>query len=153
MKVKEIKGVEDYTVLLVEDDPNDVILIRRAFEKARILNPFKVVHNGEEAVSYLRGEGRFADRGEYPLPILIILDLKMPRMSGLEFLQWLSEEQGMKRIIVVVLTSSNEAPDINLAYELGANSYLVKPVQFDDLMRIVRELHLYWLVMSEKPEI
>ncbi len=153
MKVREIKGVEDYTVLLVEDDPNDVILIRRAFEKARILNPFKVVHNGEEAVSYLRGEGRFSDRGEYPLPILIILDLKMPRMSGLEFLQWLSEEPALKRIIVVVLTSSNEAPDINLAYELGANSYLVKPVQFDDLMRIVRELHLYWLVLSEKPEL
>jgi len=153
MKEREIKGVEEHTVLLVEDDPNDVLLIRRAFEKARILNPFKVVHNVEEAVSYLKGEGRFANRGEYPLPILIILDLKMPRMSGLEFLQWLSEEPAMKRIIVVVLTSSNEAPDINLAYELGANSYLVKPVQFDDLMRIVRELHLYWLVLSEKPEL
>lgn len=141
----------DYTILLVEDDPNDVLLIKRAFDRCGLTNPVAVVSSGEEAVRYLKGEGRFADRSEYPLPVLILLDLKMPRMNGFEFLRWLRAEPELKRLITVVLTSSKETPDINLAYELGANSYLVKPVQFDDLMRVVRELHLYWLVMSEKP--
>ncbi len=143
----------DYTILLVEDDPNDVLLIRRAFEKAGVVNPLSVVSSGEEAVSYLRGEGKYADRREYPLPVIILLDLKMPRMNGFEFLEWLRAEPEFKKLIVVVLTSSRETPDINRAYEVGANSYLVKPVQMDDLIRIVRELHLYWLVMSEKPEL
>ncbi len=148
-----MKRIEDYTILLVEDDPNDVLLIKRAFEKAGLANPLQVVSNGQEAVAYLKGEGGFADRTEYPLPILILLDLKMPRMSGFEFLQWLRGEPELKRLIVVVLTSSAQSPDVNRAYELGANSYLVKPVQFEDLLRIIKELHLYWLVMNEKPEV
>ncbi len=143
----------EYTILLVEDDPNDVLLIKRAFERAGVVNPLSVVSSGEEAVSYLRGDGKYADRKEYPLPVIILLDLKMPRMNGFEFLEWLRAEPEFKKLIVVVLTSSGETPDINRAYETGANSYLVKPVQLDDLIRIVRELHLYWLVMSEKPEL
>jgi len=144
---------EDFTILLVEDDPNDVLLIRRAFDKAGVVNPLSVVSSGEEAVSYLRGEGKYADRKEYPLPVIILLDLKMPRMNGFEFLEWLRAEPEFKKLIVVVLTSSRETPDINRAYEVGANSYLVKPVQMDDLIRIVKELHLYWLVLSKRPEL
>jgi CheY-like chemotaxis protein len=146
-------GPEDYTILLVEDDPNDVLLIKRAFEKAGVANPLSVVSSGEEAISYLRGEGKYADRREYPLPVIILLDLKMPRMNGFEFLEWLRAEPEFRRLIVVVLTSSGEAPDINRAYDMGANSYLVKPVQMDDLIRIVKELHLYWLVLSKRPEL
>ncbi len=97
--------------------------------------------------------GEFGDRKKNPLPVLILLDLKMPRMNGFEFLRWLRNEPDLKKIIVVILTSSSESPDINRAYELGANSYLVKPVRFEDLIRIVKELHLYWLIMNEKPDI
>jgi len=144
---------EDYTILIVEDNPDDVLLIERAFHQCGIINPLRFVQNGEEAIAYLKGEGRFGDRAENPLPVLILLDLKMPRMDGFEFLTWLRNEPELKKLVVVVLTSSRENPDINRAYELGANSYLVKPVQFEELMRIVRELHLYWLILNEHPRV
>jgi CheY-like chemotaxis protein len=144
---------EDYTILIVEDNPDDVLLIERAFQQCGIINTLRFVHNGEEAMAYLKGEGNFGDRTRNPLPVLILLDLKMPRMNGFEFLTWLRNEPELKKLIVVVLTSSRESSDINRAYELGANSYLVKPVQFEELMRMVKELHLYWLIINEHPQI
>lgn len=144
---------QEYGILLVEDDPNDALLIQRAFRKANLMNPMKVVEDGEEAVAYLSGRGVYADREEYPLPTLILLDLKLPRKSGLEVLEWMREQPGLKRLPVVVLTSSREAPDINRAYELGANSYLVKPGGFDDLLEMVRTVGMYWMILSEKPEV
>ncbi|NOX20755.1 MAG: response regulator [Nitrospirae bacterium] len=144
---------QDLTILLVEDDPNDVILIKRAFQKNGLINPIKVVSNGEEAIQYLEGKGPFSDRARYPIPILILLDLKMPKMSGFEFLKWVRAHPKYKKIIVVILTSSRESPDINRAYELGANSFLVKPVEFTDLIRLVKELHLYWILLNEPPKI
>lgn len=142
------------SILLVEDEPNDVFLIRRAFGKAKVENPIQSVADGEQAMAYLNGEGDYADRTRYPLPGLMLLDLKLPRKGGLEVLAWLrAQKNSVQRIPVVVLTSSKQSTDINRAYELGANSYLVKPVAFESLVQVVQMLDRYWMVMSERPEV
>jgi CheY-like chemotaxis protein len=141
-------------ILLVEDEPNDVFLIQRAFRKANLLNPIHAVSDGEQALAYLMGQNEYADRTQYPLPVLILLDLKLPRKTGLEVLAWLRAQGGtLKRVPVVVLTSSKQSADINKAYDLGANSYLVKPVAFEGLLQMVKALDLYWMIMNEKPEV
>ncbi len=140
-------------ILLAEDDPNDVLLIQRAFQRSLVANPLQVVRDGEEALAYLSGQGLFADRERHPLPVLMLMDLKMPRKSGLEVLEWVRRQPGLKRLPIVVLTSSNQNPDINRAYELGANSYLVKPAGFDSLLELVKNLDMYWLILNEKPEL
>jgi CheY-like chemotaxis protein len=138
-------------ILLVEDDADDVLLIQRAFRKAQIINPIQTVINGDAAVDYLAGQGAYTDRGRYPLPVLILLDLKLPRRSGLEVLEWLKRQPMIKRTPVVVLTSSAEVSDLNRAYDLGANSYLIKPVTFEALVAIIKTVNLYWLVTNEAP--
>lgn len=140
-------------ILIVEDDANDVLLIQRAFAKARILNPLQTVGNGDDAVAYLVGEGPFGDRQRHPFPVLVLLDLKLPRRTGLEVLEWIRAQPGLKRLPVVVLTSSKEATDVNRAYDLGANSYLVKPVGFDSLLDLVKSLEVYWLILNQKPDV
>jgi CheY-like chemotaxis protein len=141
------------TILLVEDSPDDVLLVRRAFQKAGIENPIVAVENGDEALAYLNGTGIYADRQKYPLPTLTLLDLKLPRRSGLEVLAWVRQHSGIKRMPIIVLTSSRDEDDINRAYDLGANSYLVKPVAFDDLLRLVRSLEGYWLSLNVRPDV
>jgi CheY-like chemotaxis protein len=139
-------------ILLVEDDPNDQLLIRRAFARAKLMNPLRLTRDGDEAVDYLAGDGAFADREANPLPALVMLDLKLPRRSGLEVLEWLRSQAGsLGRTPVVVLTSSRENRDVDRAYELGANSYLVKPVDFDGLLEMIRTTGLYWTVLNEGP--
>ncbi len=145
--------VRDDVILLAEDDPNDVLLIRRAFERNHVANRVQVVRDGEEALAYLSGQAPFADRQRHPLPVLMLMDLKMPRKSGLEVLEWVRQQPGLKRLPIIVLTSSNQSPDINRAYELGANSYLVKPAGFDSLLDLVKNLDMYWLILNEKPEL
>lgn len=140
------------TILLVEDNPDDVLLIQRAFRKARVTHPLQQVGDGEEAINYLDGTGAYSDRQQYPLPGLLLLDLKIPRKSGLEVLAWLKEQPGLHRLPVVVFTSSREESDIQRAYDLGANSYLVKPVNFNALLEIVQTLGLYWLQFNERPD-
>ena len=146
-------NLAESSVLLVEDDPNDVFLVQRAFQKHKLANPLYVARDGEEAVSYLSGQGPYADRDRHPLPVVLLLDLKMPRKSGFEVLQWVRAQPRLKRLPVVVLTSSNQSPDIDRAYDLGANSYLVKPGSFDNLQEIVKSLDMYWLILNEKPEL
>lgn len=141
------------SILLVDDDSDDVLLTRRAFERLRIANPLHVAANGEEAIAYLSGKGAFADRGKNPLPVLILLDIKMPRKSGHEVLEWLKGQPNLKRIPVVMLTSSKDPTDVNRAYDLGVNSYLVKPLSFEGLNEIARTLSLYWVVMNQRPEL
>lgn len=138
-------------VLLVEDDPNDVLLVKRAFRKAGTNAPLHVVNDGQAAVDYLAGHGIYADRFAYPLPALLLLDLKLPRKSGHEVLEWLRNHGALNRMPVVVLTSSKESTDVNRAYDLGANSYLVKPVAFADLLKMAQTLDLYWLQLNEAP--
>ncbi|HUK13519.1 MAG TPA: response regulator [Thermoanaerobaculaceae bacterium] len=140
-------------VLLVEDDPNDVILIRRAFRDAKVANPLEVAGDGEEAVAYLAGAGTYADRERHPLPSVVLLDLKLPRKSGHEVLAWIRAHQELRRLPVVVLTSSTERADVNRSYELGANSYLTKPVSPANLIEMVRTLQVYWLILNEPPDI
>src|SRR2546425_5506035 len=138
------------TILLAEDDSNDVILFQRAMERASSsADSMKVVQDGEQAISYLVGQGIYADRDLYPLPALLLLDLKMPRKSGLEVLAWLRKQPQLRHLIVVFLTSSNSAEDIRLAYEAGANSYLVKPVEFTEMVEMIRTVSFYWLELNE----
>ena len=143
----------NHTILLVEDDPNDVVLVRRAFRRARIANPLQVAQDGEAAIDYLAGRAAYTDRSRYPLPMLVLLDLKLPRRSGFEVLAWMRQQPVVNRIPVVVLTSSAESPDVNRAYELGANSYLVKPVVFEGLVDLVQRLKLYWLITNVGPDL
>ena len=140
-------------VLLVEDDLNDIVLTRRAFRKAELPEPIAIVEDGEQAVAYLGATGEFADRRAHPLPDLVLLDLKLPRMTGLEVLAWLRQQPSLQRLPVVVLTSSREISDVNRAYELGANSYLSKPVTLDSLARIVSDLDRYWGELNVGPEV
>lgn len=141
------------SVLLVEDNPNDVFLVQRAFRKANIAAPLHVVTDGDAAVQYLAGEEEYHDRTQHPLPILILLDLKLPRRSGSEVLDWLKQQPVLKRIPVVVLTASNESIDVNQIYDLGVNAYMVKPVMFDELVQIVSTLNLHWLILNEHPQV
>lgn len=145
--------LHDQSILLVEDNADDILLMKRAMRKANLANPLHVVEDGEQAVAYLAGEGRYADRAAYPLPVLVLLDLKLPRRSGLEVLQWVRQQPGLKRLRVVVLTSSNQKADIDRAYELGANSYLIKPGTFDSLLEMMEAVGLYWMLTSEKPDL
>jgi CheY-like chemotaxis protein len=142
-----------YPILLVEDSPDDALLIQRAFRKANLANPVQLVRDGEEAVAYLGGTPPYQDRTRFPLPVLMLLDLKLPRRTGLEVLAWVRQEPALKRLPVVVLTSSRESVDVNRAYDLGVNSYLTKPVGFEALLEMVKNVNLYWLVLNENPEL
>jgi CheY-like chemotaxis protein len=138
--------------MLVEDDENDITLIRRAFAQANVLNPLMVLKNAEEANAYFLGLGPYKNRSEFPLPSLVLLDLKLPGMSGLEFLKWLREQPEFGRTRVVVLTASNLTKDVNTAYQLGANSFLVKPVDFEKFVEISAALKGYWLWLDQAPD-
>jgi len=138
-------------ILLAEDDPNDVLLIQRAFRKAGLGDVLKSVRDGTQAIEYLAGRGKYADRREYPLPYLLLLDLKMPGTDGFEVLQWVRGEPELKRLLVVVLTSSNLQADVDRAYELGTNSYLVKPVEFEEMVNMIQRFEAYWTELNRRP--
>jgi len=140
-------------ILLAEDREDDILLIRKAFEKGDIRNPLYVVRDGEEVVSYLKGTGRFFNRDEYPLPDLLLLDLKMPRMDGFDVLRWLRQQPAFGSLRVVVLTSSDQIRDANVAYHLGANSFMVKPTDFENVVELSKVLRDYWLGWSKAPEV
>src|SRR5437867_13449550 len=131
-------------ILLADDDPNDVLLIQRAFQKAGLPHILKVVSDGSDAIDYLSGRGEYSDRQRFPLPFLVLLDLKMPGTDGFDVLQWARAQPEFKRLLIVVLTSSNLQADVDRAYELGANSYLVKPVGFDETVNLVQRFQAYW---------
>ena len=135
----------DTSILLAEDSENDIIMLRRAARHARFTNPISIVNDGEEVIAYLQGDGKYADRRRYPLPGLLLLDLKMPRKNGFEVLQWLREQPQFTGLQVVVLSSSDEIRDINRAYELGANSFVVKPMFFSEFVGMLEALHSYCL--------
>ena len=141
--------IGDATVLLAEDDPDDILLTQIAFEKARLANPLQVVRDGEEAIAYLNGDGKFADRIQFPLPILLLLDLKMPKKNGFQVLEWLRKQPEIGRLSVAIMTSSDHDPHISRAYQLGADSYLRKPPDAAALVALVQRLHAYWLIVSE----
>jgi CheY-like chemotaxis protein len=139
------------TILVVEDGPDDLALIRRALGRGQIVNPIHVVSDGEGAISYLAGENQYADRHRYPLPALVLLDLRLPRKSGFEVLKWIRGHDELSRLPVVVLTTSSSGADVDRAYDLGANSYLVKPVSSDALLRLVQAMDLGWMRFTSPP--
>jgi two-component system response regulator len=138
-------------ILLIEDNPSDIELTKRALAKAHISNELAVAEDGQEALDYLLGTGRYAGRDISELPTLILLDLKLPRIDGLEVLRRIRSTPVLKRLPVVILTSSNEDKDLINSYDLGANSYIRKPVDFNQFAEAIQYLGLYWLVINVPP--
>jgi two-component system response regulator len=138
------------TILMVEDDENDAFFVQRAFNKTGAVNPVQVVRDGQEAIDYLQGVGKFAQRDNFPLPGIILLDLKLPFVMGLEVLKWIRQQSDLSPI-VVILTSSAQEQDIATAYRLGANAYLVKPGEMTCLDGMVRSINDFWLTQNTAP--
>jgi CheY-like chemotaxis protein len=139
------------TILLVEDNPSDINLTKRAFEKGHITNNLVVAEDGQEALDYIFGKGIYANRDISQLPTLILLDLKLPKVSGLEVLKRIRAAEIIKRLPVVILTSSKEDEDVAASYDLGVNSYIRKPIDFNQFVEAIKYLGLYWLVINEPP--
>lgn len=137
--------LNDISILLAEDDDNDIFLMRRAFERVGVPNPLAVVHNGQEAIDYLAGTGKFSNRKQYPLPGLVLLDLKMPWMDGFDVLKWLRTHPQFDTLPVVVLTSSKLQADVDKSRQLGVYDYRVKPQGFDDLVSLLDDVRKCWL--------
>jgi len=138
-------------VLHIEDDTNDALLFKHACGEAGVSFEIRGVGDGDEAISYLCGTEKFSDRTEFPVPELILLDLKMPRLSGFDVLTWLRREGQFEKMPVIVFTSSNHELDVKRAYDLGANFYLVKPVGFEGLIDVARKIQGYWTKLNERP--
>ena len=138
-------------ILLVEDNAMDVELILHAFKEARLKNGIQVARNGMEALDYLFGEGPYADRERYPMPDIVLLDLKMPGIDGHEVLKRIKGAERLKRLPVIILTSSADEGDRAMSYDSGANSYLVKPVSFDAFLEVVKKVSEYWLTLNMEP--
>lgn len=132
-------------ILLVEDNEDDVHIMKRALKEAQIRNPLFVVEDGQQALDYLAGQGQFSDRSNWPMPALLFLDLKLPLKSGHDVLNWIRQQPALKSLVVVVLTSSDQPEDIQKSYSLGANSYLVKPPTSAQLVDMAKSFKWYWL--------
>ena len=138
------------TILLVEDEENDVFFMQEAMRKARVSNPIRVASDGQQAIDYFKGAGKFTNREEFPLPCLVILDLKLPYVMGLDVLKWIRQQPGVPPI-VVILSSSKEEEDIATAYRLGANAYLFKPSDTGKLQDIAKSIKDFWLTQNTPP--
>ena len=148
---------DKFTILLAEDDANDVYFVKKALHRADIHNPVQVVRDGVQAIAYLRGEKEFADRQHFPMPKLLLLDIKMPKKNGLEVLEWLrsgGEEVGaLNRLPVIIMSSSSLQADIDRAYDLGVNAYLIKPSAFNELVETLKKTTDFWKDAAEHPSI
>jgi two-component system response regulator len=143
--------MSELSILLVEDDPDDEILTMRELKRQNVANEITVVRDGAEALDYLFARGQYADRDPCDHPTLMLLDLKLPKVDGLEVLRQVRADERTKLMPVVILTSSDEQKDKIKSYNLGANSYVRKPVGFDEFREAVRQLQLYWLLLNEPP--
>ncbi|MEZ5856594.1 MAG: response regulator [Hyphomicrobiaceae bacterium] len=146
-----MKDTTSISILIADDDADDRMLIEDAFRESRLSNPLHFVENGEELLHFLRGEGKYADRGHIKLPRLILLDLNMPKMDGRTALKHLKADPELRRIPVVVLTTSKAEEDILRTYDLGVSSFITKPVTFQGLVEVVRALNTYWIEIVELP--
>lgn len=144
-------NLNEVEILIVEDNPNDAEMALRALKKNKLTNNVLVVEDGEEALDFIFRRGEYSERNNESSPKIILLDLKLPKVSGLEVLKEIKSNLETKMIPVIVLTSSKEENDIIESYKLGVNSYIVKPVDFDKFVESVRELGLYWLLLNESP--
>lgn len=148
-----IPGINKGVLLLVEDDENDVFFFQRAFRKTAFANPIQVARDGFEAIQYLGGEGEYANRARFPLPTLMVLDLNLPRRHGIDVLRWVRAHPELRSMVVVVLTSSSSDIDLSATYDLGVNSYLLKPAEPEQLLEMVQVMAGYWLVMNRAPSL
>jgi CheY-like chemotaxis protein len=144
-----VENIQPGTILLIEDDAADASLLIRAFKRSGVANPIRHLRDGEEALAYFEGIGDLADRDKNPLPILILLDLKLPRMSGLELLQWMRPRRHLRRLPVVILTGERDPTYMEAAYDLGANSYLIKSPKEEDVLGLVELIQKYWIGLNE----
>ena len=137
---------DPFVILLAEDDENDAWLVKRALSRGDIHNPVMVARDGQEAIDYLEGTGPFADREQFPLPTIVLLDIKMPKKNGLEVLEWIRRNGGggLKLLPVIIMSSSSIQEDIDRAYQLGVNAYLVKPTAFDELVETLKATTEFW---------
>jgi CheY-like chemotaxis protein len=142
----------DLTILIIEDDPNDVLLLRKALSRAGIKDPIQVATDGAQAILYLQGDGEYQDRSRFPFPSIIFTDLKMPRMSGFDVLQWLRTHTECSVIPLIILSASKMDEDVRKAYQMGANAYLAKPSNIEDLQEMVRAAYQFW-AWCEKPTV
>lgn len=149
MENTDYKNVE---LLLVEDNPNDAKLVKRAFKKFNLANKFFWVKDGEEAVDFIFAKGQYADRQVEDTPKVILLDLKLPKVNGIDVLRRIREDERTSMVPVVIMTSSKEEQDVVDTYKLGTNSYIVKPVDFDKFMVSVRDVGYYWLFTNQPPK-
>jgi two-component system, response regulator len=140
------------TILLIEDNPDDVLITKLAFENNHLLNPIEVIDDGALVADYFEGKGKYEDRNIHDLPALVLLDLKLPNVSGLQVLDYIRNNHLTSLLPVIILTSSNEDKDVISSYVLGANSYVQKPVDFYEFTAAVKSLGLYWLVYNEAPQ-
>jgi CheY-like chemotaxis protein len=140
-------------ILLAEDNDNDAFFIQRAFEEARVANPLHRVRDGQETIEYLGGHGIYKDRDQFPYPCFLLLDLRMPRVSGFEVLQWIRSHPEHKDLPVVVLTAEKEDPLVQKARDLGATSLFRKTPLFEDMVKLVEGLHSYWLITNVPPQL
>ena len=140
-------------ILLAEDDLNDLLLMQRALDRAGFLNPVLPVRDGREIVEYLEGRGEFSQRDKHPLPGLLLLDLKMPVMNGFEVLRWVRSQPKLKRLPIIILTGSVHETDTRTAYEEGANSYLIKPANFNELVETIKNVGDFWLTGTRLPNL
>lgn len=138
-------------ILLIEDNPSDIAFTRRALERSHVANELVVVEDGQEALDYLFNDEAVSSENPRDLPALILLDIKLPKIDGLEVLRKIRSDPRTRRLPVVMLTSSNEEQDVGISYDLGVNSYICKPVDFEQFSQAVLQLDLYWLVMNEIP--
>jgi CheY-like chemotaxis protein len=136
------------TILLADDSEDDLFLIQRAIQQSRLLNPIQVVRDGEEAVEYLSGVGRFADRSKFPLPFLLLLDLHMPKQNGFDVLRWIRSRPDLKDLKVAVLTASGDESHYSRAMQLGADSYFTKPGSLDEFVQLMLRLRGHWLLVE-----
>jgi CheY-like chemotaxis protein len=140
-------------ILVVEDSDDQVFILQLGFKKAEILDQVQVASTGEEAIAYLAGTGRYSDWDQYPLPSMVLLDLKLPGISGFEVLKWIRQQPSLKTLRVAMLTSSDMPQEIQHAYELGVNTFLTKPVDLDKLVEMIKVLHAHWVKHAPAPEV
>jgi len=141
-------GKEPFVVLMAEDDEHDIVATKRAWKKHRIANPLYIVNNGEECLDYLHRRGKYSEPGTAPRPGIILLDIKMPKMDGLAVLEHIKEDRELRRLPVIILTTSKAEEDRVKSYDLGVNAYVVKPVGFENFSEAVRTISLFWQLVD-----
>jgi CheY-like chemotaxis protein len=140
-------------ILLVEDSEDNVFLVRHAMQKAGVTPPLEVTTSGEQAIEYLAGDNRYSDWHQFPLPSIVLLDLKMPGMSGFDVLKWIRQQPGLNALGVAMLTSSDMPSEIKMAHDLGANIFITKPVELERLIQIMKTLNEHWLKQAQVPAV